>query len=391
VTSRRSRGDGGLHWDATRERWIATVTVGFNARGKRIVRKRSAKTKTAAKELLKEMVRDHGDGLTIAPHNYTVGEAVKYWLEFGLSGRSARTVENYRFLAEGHILPALGGRQLRELSVDDVDRWLAKEAKGLSTRTLRLLHSILSRSVKRAQVREKVKRNVVMLCDVPVGRAGRPSRSMTLDQAEAVLNAAEGTRLNAYIVLSLLVGARTEELRALRWEDVDVEGKPEATPPVPPSVAVLRSVREGGDTKTQKSRRRLAMPLRCVEALRRHQERQAADRATAGKRWKEHGLVFASAVGTELNPRNVSRAFRQVLDTPAVGMVGKEWTPREMRHSFVSLLSNNGVPLENISRLVGHSGTAVTELVYRHQLRPVLEEGAIAMNDVFPSNQGEMG
>jgi integrase len=383
MTSRRSRGEGGLHWDEQRQRWIATVSVGFDARGKRIVRKRSAKTKTAAKELLKEMLRDHDDGLTIAPHNYTVAEAVNYWLEYGLSGRSGRTVENYRFLAEGHILPALGARQLRDLSVDDVDRWLAKEAKDLSTRSLRLLHSILNRSVKRAQVRERVKRNVVMLCDVPAGCTGRPSKAMTLEQAETVLHAAAATRLHAYVVLSLLIGARTEELRALRWTDVDLDGQPGETPPIPPSVAVVRAVREGGDTKTRKSRRRLAMPLRCVEALRSHQQRQEADRLKAGHRWQENGLVFASTVGTELNPRNVSRLFRQILD--ATGMIGKEWTPREMRHSFVSLLSDSGVPIENISRLVGHSGTAVTEHVYRFQIRPVLEEGATAMNEIFPN------
>jgi integrase len=383
MTSRRSRGEGGLRWEEARQRWVATVTVGYDARGKRIIRKRTATTKTAAKDLLKNMVRDLDDGHVIAPHNYTVAEAVRYWLEFGLSGRSARTAENYRFLAEGHIVPALGRRQLRDLSVDDIDRWLAKEAKQVSTRTLRLLHSILNRSVKRAQVREKVKRNVVMLCEVPTGTAGRPSKSMTLDQAETVLKASEHSRMHAYIVLSLLIGARTEELRALKWQDVDLDGDTKATPPVPPSVSVLRAVREGGDTKTRKSRRRLAMPLRCVEALRLHQVRQEIDRAKAGKRWQENCLVFASTVGTELNPRNVSKLFREVLDD--AGMAGKEWTPREMRHSFVSLLSDSGVPIENISRLVGHSGTAVTELVYRFQIRPVLEDGATAMNEIFPS------
>jgi integrase len=336
----------------------------------------------AAKDILKDMLRDLDDGMSIAPSHYTVAEAVRYWLEFGLSSRSERTVENYRFLAEGHIIPAIGSRQLKDLSVDDVDRWLAREAKNLSTRTLRLLHSILNRSVKRAQVREKVKRNVVMLCEVPTGREGRPSKSLTLDQAEAVLNAAAGSRLHAYIALSLLIGARTEELRALKWEDVDLIRSPDATPPVPPSVAVLRAVREGGDTKTRKSRRRLAMPTRCVEALRAHRDKQSADVAKAGNRWREHGLVFASAVGTEQNPRNVSRLFRLVLDD--AGLDGAKWTPREMRHSFVSLLSASGVPIENISRLVGHSGSAVTELVYRFQIRPVLEEGATAMDAIFP-------
>jgi integrase len=57
-----------------------------------------------------------------------------------------------------------------------------------------------------------------------------------------------------------------------------------------------------------------------------------------------------------------------------------------MRHSFVSLLSDSGVPIEHISRLVGHSGSAVTETVYRQQLKPVMEEGATVMDRIFPSS-----
>jgi hypothetical protein len=55
------------------------------------------------------------------------------------------------------------------------------------------------------------------------------------------------------------------------------------------------------------------------------------------------------------------------------------------RHSFVSLLSDAGVPLENISRLVGHRTTTVTETVYRHELRPVIEDGASAIDRIFPA------
>ena len=94
-----------------------------------------------------------------------------------------------------------------------------------------------------------------MLCTVPTGQAGRPSKSLTLAQADALLTSARDSPLHAYVVLSLLTGARTEEVRALRWKDVDLTGNPHSTPPVPPSISVLRSVREGGDTKTRKSRR----------------------------------------------------------------------------------------------------------------------------------------
>lgn len=68
------------------------------------------------------------------------------------------------------------------------------------------------------------------------------------------------------------------------------------------------------------------------------------------------------------------------------GINPADWTPRELRHSFVSVLSDAGVPLEEISRLVGHAGTTVTELVYRHQLRPVVQTGATVMNALFSSD-----
>jgi integrase len=222
-----------------------------------------------------------------------------------------------------------------------------------------------------------------MLCEIPIGQPGRPSKALTLEQAEAVLTAAETSPLCAYIVLSLLLGARTEELRALTWEHVDLVGQPDAQPEVLPSIAVWRSVRADSDTKTRKSRRTLALPTRCVTALQAHRVYQDAARKLAGQKWQDHNLVVASAVGTELDSHNVRRAFRKVVE--AAGLVPAEWTPREMRHSFVSLLSDSGMALEDIARLVGHSGTAVTEAVYRKQIRPVMEQGATAMNRIFPT------
>ncbi|MCW2881217.1 MAG: site-specific integrase [Sphaerisporangium sp.] len=183
----------------------------------------------------------------------------------------------------------------------------------------------------------------------------------------------------AYVVLSLLIGARTEELRALAWTEVDLVGDPDND--VPPWIAVWRSVREGGDTKTRRSRRSLALPRRCVEAFILHRAQQHRERQEAGDKWQENDLVFASLVGTPLDSHNVRRAFRKIVKD--AGLPADDWTPREMRHSFVSLLSDSGVPLEDIARLVGHSGTAVTEAVYRKQIRPVLLGGAEAMDRIF--------
>lgn len=143
----------------------------------------------------------------------------------------------------------------------------------------------------------------------PEGPTGRPSKSLTLDQARALRNAAEaeGGTIGAYVVVSLLTGARTEELRALTWDHVDLDGLPDAQPPVPPSMEVWHSVREGGDAKTKRSRRTLALPQRCVDGLRTHRGNQ-----------DQNGLVFATSAGTELDAANVRRAFRRV--TKAAGL-----------------------------------------------------------------------
>ena len=183
----------------------------------------------------------------------------------------------------------------------------------------------------------------MLLCETPTGQTGRPSKALTFDQAHALVEQAKGSTMGAYVLVSLLTGARTEELRALTWSHVDLTGSPNAKPPVPPHMRVWHSVRAGGDTKTRTSRRTLALPERCVEALSEQRQRQSAQRL-AGSREDDSGLVFASEAGTPLDAANVRRGFRRIAT--AAGLNAAQWTPRELRHSFVSLLSDKGVPIE---------------------------------------------
>ena len=68
--------------------------------------------------------------------------------------------------------------------------------------------------------------------------------------------------------------------------------------------------------------------------------------------------------------------------------LGQDWAPRDLRHTFVSLLSDSGVPIEQIADAVGHSSTWTTENVYRHQLRPVLRTAATALGPLFVGQDG---
>jgi integrase len=159
---------------------------------------------------------------------------------------------------------------------------LKELATTRATRTVAMAHAGLTRAVRHAEANDKVRRNVATLVDTPAGQEGRPSKSLTFGQAVALIRAAQSYGLYAYVVLSLLVGVRTEEARALRWDHVDLEGNPDAEPPVPPHVDVWRSVRAHGDTKTKKSRRSLGLPRMAVEVLREHLQRQADARLRAG-------------------------------------------------------------------------------------------------------------
>jgi integrase len=374
-TKRRGRGDDGIYFDERNNCWVGAISLGYTAAGKRRRRTVRGRTKTEVRDKLKAVRTEIETGVTSSAR-YTVTEAVRKWLDVGLKGRDPATIDKCTILTNKHIVPAIGAVKLRELTADDLDEWLELKAAELATSTLREVLSILRRAITMAQRRELVARNVAELVACPKGTAGRPSKALTMAQAVTVLGAAAVSRLHAYIVVSLLTGIRTEEARALTWDRVHLDRVGD----MPPHIEVWRSVRAAGDTKTKKSRRTLPLPGPVVDALRTHKAKQAADRLAAGPLWQDTGLVFTTTVGTGLDAANVRRQFRAVAERAELT---DRWTPRELRHSFVSLMSANGVSIEAIARLVGHAGTTVTEAVYRKELRPVLTEGADVMDRIF--------
>ena len=316
-------------------RWRGVVSLGFDADGKRIRKKVSGQTRTEVKDKLKDLHSELDAGVR-SVQGYTVETAVTDWLAEGLPGRAAKTVEVYRD-ALRPVLAVTGRIPLRDLTVQDVRTALAKMAVTHSTPTLQKAHNCLTRALRHAEGRDLVSRNVSALVDTPRGREGRPSQALSLEQAAALLEAAEDSRLHAFIVLCLLTGVRSEEARALTWDHVDLDAG---------TISVWRSIRAHGDTKTNRSRRTLKLPEIAVDALRAQMRGQAEERARAGELWQEHGLVFTTTVGTPYESHNLRRDFRKV--TAAAGL-GSRWVPKELRTSFVSMMSYQGVPV----RVVG--------------------------------------
>ncbi|MFE2142830.1 tyrosine recombinase XerC [Streptomyces sp. NPDC059456] len=378
-----ANGEDSIYWDASKGRYVGAISLGYTAAGKRNRAKVSGKTKTDVRRKLRDLKKELEKGAK-APANYTVKQAVEDWLAQGLKGKASTSVDTYRSLAATHIYTELGAAKLRLLEADEVDDWLDGRAELLATTSLRMVLSILRRSITHAQRRGKSIRNVAELVEAPEGKDGRPSKSLSLEQGEAVLRAKTGSWIHAYVVLALLVGVRPEETRPLTWSHVHTglaDGRQ-------PYVDVWRSVRSHGDTKTRKSRRSLAMPKQVAAVMDAHRARQQAEAKGAGREWTSEGLVFPTEDGELRTALNVRRNFRILLKEAGIERPA-EWTTRELRTSFVSLLSDHGLSIEVIARIVGHTGSSTTEQVYRKQLRPVIAEGAEAMDQIFPRGAAE--
>ena len=410
MSTRRRRGEDGISFehrgpcrDPQRHRhcpglWRGELTLGYTGDGKRQRRKVSGKTKAAVVDKLRDLRTQLDTGITpkAGYAHYTLRQAAEDWLAHGLEGRSAKTATKNQNVLEP-ILTLIGARKLRDLTAADVRQALAAMAAGYSTAAVSMGHLALKRAIRHADANDLVSRNVATLADTPKGQQGRPSKSLTLDQALAITTAAAtlpvmelrpglkdvrrpAELMHAYITLSLLCGLRTEEARALQWAHVDLDGDPEARPPVPPHIAVWRSVRAHGETKTERSHRTLGLPQVAVQALRGWSGSQADEQLTAGDDWQDTGLVFTNHRGAALDAGNVRKMFKRICTEAGVG---DSWTPRELRTTFVSLMSHQGVAIEEIARLVGHATTRTTEIVYRRELRPVITTGTEIMDQLF--------
>jgi integrase len=144
------------------------------------------------------------------------GQCLKDWLQT-LNTQAENTVTGYRIIVR-QLTGLIGTVRLTELSVRDVDFALGMLAKRLSTRSVRLARMILIQAIRNAMVNDLVARNVADLAAVSTGKPGRLSKSPTLDQALAVLDAAKGERLWPYVAVSMLGGIRTGKARALRFD-----------------------------------------------------------------------------------------------------------------------------------------------------------------------------
>ena len=133
------------------------------------------------------------------------------------------------------------------------------------------------------------------------------------------------------------------------------------------------------ELKTPKSRRLLALTPELVARFRQYRVQQAEAQMAAGTLWQDHGLIFASQVGTPMDPDNFSHSFARLCERAGLG----HWHPHELRHSGASLMLAQGTPLHVVSEVLGHASIAITKDVYGHLLEGDKRAAAESMSRVL--------
>lgn len=171
---------------------MGAVSLGFSPAGERIRRKVTGRTKADVRDKLRDLHQEVDNGLRTS-RTYTVNDTLDEWLACGLDGVSARTVGLYRDTIAPMLRAQLGTVRLRDLMSSDVQGALTALASRVSTRTVQISRNVLVRAIRHAERDGLVVRNVAALVKPPKGqRAGRPSKSLTLEQAIALMDAAKG-------------------------------------------------------------------------------------------------------------------------------------------------------------------------------------------------------
>jgi integrase len=376
--SRRGAGEGSIFKDPSSGRWRALVDVGADASGRRQRRKVSGRTRAEVLLKLREIQRDAEDGLAATGRHVTVAALAEEWLRHGSGELAPSTLEVRTWAVRQHLVPALGARRVRQLSAEDVSLCLQDLAlAGYSRASLDKVRGVLVQVLRHAERQGLVARNVAAIVPTPTGPRSE-GRSLTVEQARALLEAADGHPLEAAFIVALTCGLRPGELLGMQWQDVDLD---QGLLRVSRAVRRVGGAVQLGPTKTAGSRRQLRLPATGLEALRRHRARQIAQADVMGEQWQDLGLVFPTSRGTLLDPANLRRALRTVTELAGLG----RWHPHELRHSAASLLSAAGVPLEEVADVLGHTSTRVTSATYRHRTTPTVDAAAGPMEALFRS------
>lgn len=406
---RRKRPEAKLGKDG---RWHVWVTVGTKPNGRPDQRHASGVDKDAAEDAADELldtVRTTGRAPRAGKKPTVDGWFTTYFdVVLPRKNVDPTTIYGYRGKVRLYVSPVIGARRLDQLTADDLDRvYLRMQRAGLADSHVRQVHRILSRAFKIAWKRGLMTLNPAdLLEDAPTAKKIEMT-SLTEAAAVAILEATARKRNAARWSVGLALGLRQGEALGLRWPYVELDGdEPHlrvwwqlhrrpfehgcGSAPCgrrragncPQRRLPLRSgetqVGTGGLILKEpkgKSKRTVPLPPELAAQLRTHREVQDFERMMLpGGVYAGHGLVFAREDGSAIDPSDDWSEWKALLAAAGV----PDARVHDARHTAATLLLAQGVRLEVVQELLGHSSITTTR-GYTHVASEMAKAGVEAL------------
>ncbi|MEG0779972.1 MAG: tyrosine-type recombinase/integrase [Oscillospiraceae bacterium] len=340
-----------LSYDTQRKRYYAIFCDGVDENGKRV---RHTQTFTSYQEAVTALHAANPTEETPPAASYTVEGWLNYWLEGVIARqRAVSTIYGYRNIMRCHLIPALGGLPLDELSPMRLQAYVDDKVRGgLSPNTVRKHYILLTAALRYAVRLDVLERNPMERVDAPV-KVPQEYSFYSPIQLQRLFAAAAGTVLELPVKLAAYLGLRRSEICGLRWGNVDLQNW---------VITICDARTEVGslvvdkDPKTATSHRRLGIAgLRDLQKM-----LLAAQALRPGE--DDRDYVILRQDGLPLFPHELTDglpALARKYQLPHITMHG-------LRHSFASVANSQGVQMYAISKTLGHSSIGVTSGIYTH-------------------------
>ncbi len=366
--------------------WYFVADAGVGPDGKRRqAKRRGFPTKKAAQEALDKLRTGVADGIYVPPAKVTFGDYLDGWItSLPTRGLRSSTIDGYRRNVL-YVPAGLRARRLDKVTPGDLNRLysdllasgLRQRQGGLSPRSVRYVHVVLSKALSDAVEEEILARNVATKATPPTPKSTKPKepdwwRPAELDQ---FLLATANEALGNLIRVAAMTGMRRGEVCGLRWEDVDLAvGRIEVRQQL---TTINGDLIFSERTKTDNGRRSIDLDPATVTALRRERKRQAENRLATGEGYQDGGrdLVFTRADGEPLDPESVAKVFDRRVARYGLRRIRFH----DLRHTHVAHLIKANVPALVISRRMGHASTTFTMDQYGHLFEEADAEAASAV------------
>ena len=379
MAKRRANGEGNIR-KRKDGRWEGRYTIGRDPKtGKAVIKNVLGRTQAEVKEKLKRAI-DENRGLdVIKSGEYTVGKWLDLWYEsYAKVKMRPSSYLTYRGYIDNHIKPYIGNISLSKLTTLDlqtlykkllaegrVERIEAqKQPKGLSAKTVRNIHQIISSALKLAVEQRLIAHNPADGCALPKAER-KEMQTLPVEQLTSFLREAKDSGVFALYYIDLTTGLRRGELLGLKWSDIDLEK------------GDLRVQRQIGridgkiiemPLKTKNAYRTLPLSADAISVL--MQQR----RKTGNSEW-----VFPSPTGGPMSPDSVLHMLHRVLKRAGLPKVRFH----DLRHTFATMALQNGVDVKTVSSVLGHYSAGFTLDTYAHVTTDAQLKAAQTMGSIL--------